>query len=90
MQREHATTIFEKGAPGRRAFTCPALDVPQVDGLLPDALRRERPALKVLYMTGYTDDGIVRRGLAPEGEALIQKPFAPDELTRRVRELLDH
>jgi glycine dehydrogenase subunit 2 len=33
-------TIFEKGAAGRRAFTCPELDVPQVDGLLPDALRR--------------------------------------------------
>jgi glycine dehydrogenase subunit 2 len=35
-----ATTIFEKGAPGRRAFTCPELDVPAVDGLLPDAFRR--------------------------------------------------
>jgi glycine dehydrogenase subunit 2 len=35
-----ATTIFEKGAPGRRAFACPELDVPEVDGLLPDALRR--------------------------------------------------
>jgi glycine cleavage system P protein (glycine dehydrogenase) subunit 2 len=36
-------TIFEKGAPGRRAFTCPELDVPEVDGLLPDALRRSGP-----------------------------------------------
>jgi glycine dehydrogenase subunit 2 len=36
-------TIFEKGAPGRRAFTCPELDVPQVDGLLPDAFRRSDP-----------------------------------------------
>jgi glycine cleavage system P protein (glycine dehydrogenase) subunit 2 len=43
LQRETATTIFEKGAPGRRAFACPELDVPAVDGLLPDALRRERP-----------------------------------------------
>jgi glycine dehydrogenase subunit 2 len=33
-------TIFERGAPGRRAFTCPELDVPEVDGLLPEALRR--------------------------------------------------
>jgi glycine dehydrogenase subunit 2 len=33
-------TIFEKGAPGRRAFTCPELDVPEVDGLLPEAFRR--------------------------------------------------
>jgi glycine dehydrogenase subunit 2 len=35
-------TIFEKGAPGRRAFTRPELDVPHVDGLLPEALRRAR------------------------------------------------
>jgi glycine cleavage system P protein (glycine dehydrogenase) subunit 2 len=44
LQREPATTIFEKGAPGRRAFTCPALDVPEVADLLPARLRRARPA----------------------------------------------
>jgi glycine dehydrogenase subunit 2 len=38
------TTIFEKGAPGRRAFVAPELDVPQVDGLLPDRFRRSEPA----------------------------------------------
>jgi glycine dehydrogenase subunit 2 len=43
LQREEATTIFEKGAPGRRAFSCPAMDVPEVDGLLPEALRRSEP-----------------------------------------------
>jgi glycine dehydrogenase subunit 2 len=37
-------TIFEKGAPGRRAFVCPELDVPQAEGLLPDRLRRAEPA----------------------------------------------
>ncbi|MEN3279386.1 MAG: glycine dehydrogenase subunit 2, partial [Solirubrobacteraceae bacterium] len=35
-------TIFEKGAPGRRAFSCPQLDVPQVDGVLPERFRRTR------------------------------------------------
>jgi glycine dehydrogenase subunit 2 len=43
QQRERATTIFEKGAPGRRAFRAPALDVPAVDGLIPDTLRRAEP-----------------------------------------------
>jgi glycine dehydrogenase subunit 2 len=43
LQREHATTIFEKGAPGRRAFTAPELDVPQVDGLIPETMRRAEP-----------------------------------------------
>ncbi len=41
QQRERATTIFEKGASGRRAFRAPELDVPAVDGLIPEALRRE-------------------------------------------------
>jgi glycine dehydrogenase subunit 2 len=43
QQRERATTIYEKGASGRRAFVAPALDVPQVDGLIPRALRRAEP-----------------------------------------------
>jgi glycine dehydrogenase subunit 2 len=46
LQRERARTIFEKGAPGRRAFTCPELDVPEVDAhtLLGPDLRRSAPA----------------------------------------------
>jgi glycine dehydrogenase subunit 2 len=43
QQRERATTIFEKGAAGRRAFVAPELDVPEVEGLVPEALRRARP-----------------------------------------------
>jgi glycine dehydrogenase subunit 2 len=45
QQRDRARTIFEKGAPGRRAFQCPALDVPVVDGetLLPARHRRAEP-----------------------------------------------
>ncbi|MCW3026471.1 MAG: glycine dehydrogenase subunit 2 [Solirubrobacterales bacterium] len=45
LQRERATTIFQKGASGRRAFTCPALDVPAVDSgkLLPERFRRTEP-----------------------------------------------
>ncbi|HYF27080.1 MAG TPA: aminomethyl-transferring glycine dehydrogenase subunit GcvPB [Baekduia sp.] len=41
---DETRTVFEKGAPGRRAFTCPQLDVPQADGLLPEAFRRTEPA----------------------------------------------
>jgi glycine dehydrogenase subunit 2 len=45
LQREHARTIFQKGAPGRRAFTCPAAEVPTVDAhqLLAAGLRRSEP-----------------------------------------------
>ncbi|HTZ88442.1 MAG TPA: aminomethyl-transferring glycine dehydrogenase subunit GcvPB [Solirubrobacteraceae bacterium] len=46
LQRERARTIFQKGAPGRRAFVCPALDVPTPDAerVLPARLRRAEPA----------------------------------------------
>jgi glycine dehydrogenase subunit 2 len=45
LQREDAVTIFERGAPGRRAFQCPALDVPEtpIEELLPTHLRRSQP-----------------------------------------------
>jgi glycine dehydrogenase subunit 2 len=45
LQREAAVTIFERGAPGRRAFQCPEMDVPDVsvDELLPAGMRRARP-----------------------------------------------
>ncbi|MEA2140493.1 MAG: glycine dehydrogenase subunit 2 [Solirubrobacteraceae bacterium] len=46
LQRQRATTIFQKGAPGRRAFVCPALDVPEPEAeqVLPAHLRRAQPA----------------------------------------------
>lgn len=49
-------------------------------------LRRE---MKILYMSGYTDDAIVHHGVLDEGTAFIGKPFSPDALARKVRELLD-
>jgi glycine dehydrogenase subunit 2 len=44
VEEAPARTIFEKGGPGRRAFTAPALDVPEVEGLIPERLRRTEPA----------------------------------------------
>jgi glycine dehydrogenase subunit 2 len=44
QQRDRARTIFEKSAPGRRAFVAPELDVPRREGLLPESLRRREPA----------------------------------------------
>ena len=48
-----------------------------------------RPRMKVLYMTGYTDDVVVQHGVSQAGTALIQKPFAPTALACKVREVLD-
>jgi len=53
------------------------------------ALSVERPGLRVLFMSGYTDDDIVRRGLLRPGSPFLQKPFMPGDLSRKVREVLD-
>jgi two-component system, cell cycle sensor histidine kinase and response regulator CckA len=66
------------------------------DVVLPGASGREiarqlattRPSLRVLYMSGYTDDVIVQRGVLEPGLAVIQKPFTAEALARRIREVL--
>ena len=53
------------------------------------ALQRTRPTLRTLYMSGYTEDEIIRRGLQRPDFAFIEKPFSPDVLLRKVRDVLD-
>ena len=48
-----------------------------------------RPGIKVLYMSGYTADGIAQHGVLAPGIVLLQKPFLPEALARKVREVLD-
>ena len=48
-----------------------------------------RPTLRVLYISGYSDEAIVRHGLLDPGTTFLQKPFSPAVLARKVRELLD-
>ena len=52
-------------------------------------LRERAPGLPVLYMSGFTGEDVVRRGLLEPGVPFQQKPFHPDALAKQVRELLD-
>jgi len=64
--------------------------MPGMDGHeLSHYLTSRSPALKVLYMSGYTDDVIVHRGVLDRGTTLLQKPFGRSALLGKVREVLD-
>jgi two-component system cell cycle sensor histidine kinase/response regulator CckA len=56
---------------------------------LAQQLRARRPGLKVLFVSGYTNEEILRRGLLDPDSVLVPKPFSSDELVQAVRELLD-
>jgi PAS domain S-box-containing protein len=58
-------------------------------GELTEQLLVERPDLKMLYVSGYTNDEVVRRGVKQNDASFIQKPFSAEELMRKVREVLD-
>jgi PAS domain S-box-containing protein len=64
--------------------------MPKMSGReLAKTLMSIRPRIKVLYMSGYTDNAIVHHGVLETGMDFIQKPFAVDVLARKVREVLD-
>ncbi len=64
--------------------------MPQMSGReVANQLALLRKGIKVLYMSGYTDDAVIRHGMLEPGTAFLQKPFTPESLLRKVREVLD-
>jgi CheY-like chemotaxis protein len=56
---------------------------------LVEELRRERPGLRALFMSGYTSDAVLQRGVSEAEVAFVQKPFTAEALNSRLRQLLD-
>ena len=64
--------------------------MPEMNGSqLVEKVLEARPEIRVLFMSGYTDDEVMRRGVIDGQTAFLQKPFTPDMLARKVREVLD-
>jgi PAS domain S-box-containing protein len=100
LEREGYTVVAARcGADAERVFeeSDRGIDLLLTDVVMPGVsgpqlarrLCERRPGLKVIYMSGYTDDAVVRHGLLGGEVVFVQKPFTPDSLARKVRETLD-
>lgn len=85
-----ALQMFERH---QKAIQLVVTDVvmPKMSGRqLSEEIHRRNPHLKVLFMSGYTDDAVVRHGVLDAEAEFLQKPFSPLALAHKVRDVLDH
>jgi CheY-like chemotaxis protein len=99
--REHGYQVLEAGDGEEALRVAQAHDGPihllLTDVIMPrlrgralaDQLRRSRPAIRLLYISGYPDTSLLHQGVLEAGTPFLEKPFTPDTLVRRVRQALD-
>lgn len=94
-------SVLEAGQPEEALLKCQQregpIDLLITDVILPkmggrelaERLTQVRPELKVLYISGYTDDALDQHGILTPGVVFLEKPFSSESLARKVREVLD-
>ena len=99
--REHGYRVIEAGNGAEALRTLGtydgAIDLVVTDVVMPvmggrqlvEALRPLRPEARVLYVSGYTDDAVIRHGVQRADVAFLQKPYSPSDLAEKVRRVLD-
>jgi PAS domain S-box-containing protein len=86
---EEAIAIFNQN-PQRIHLLITDVVMPNMSGpQLAERLLLTRPEMKVLYVSGYTDDAVVRHGVLKGQAPFLQKPFSAETLSQKVREVLD-
>ncbi len=87
-QPEHALEVCRKNP--NIALLVSDVIMPRVNGReMARRMRELQPHLRVLFISGYTDRAVVENGLLEAGTSFLQKPFSPEALARKVREILD-
>jgi PAS domain S-box-containing protein len=94
----HTVLVAANAAEAVELFDAnPSIDLLLTDVVMPGGsgpeltkqLVERRPGLKVIYMSGYTDEAIVHHGVLEPGLAFLHKPFTSDALGRKIREVLE-
>ena len=64
--------------------------MPKMGGVtLANLLQQRMPHIKILFISGYPNNAVVASSILEKGKAFMQKPFSPDDLTFKVRKVLD-
>ena len=89
-RRPHEAEILCEKNRGRIDLLLSDVVLPEMSGAeLSKRLTPQNPRMKVLFMSGYIDDSLIRQGIREKDVAFLQKPFSPLSLAKKVREVLD-